>query len=161
MVRARPEKNSTPARRLASSRPPITCGSSTSSRSAWPWMVRSGAITSLTSSPQAARSSGRTTCRLVPTGTVLRTTTSVPGAQRAATLRAAAARLARLGRRVLSSTGVDTLITATSTVFGGSSVPTWMRVPMCSANTSSTPGSKMCDRPCDSVSRTPGDTSEP
>ncbi len=161
MLCARRAKNSTPARSDAASSPPITCGSSTSSRNACPWMVRSGAITSLTSSPHAARSSGSTTRRLVPTGTVLRTTTSVPGRQVAATARAAAARFDRSGRRVASSTGVDTLITATSTTPCGSSVPAWIRWPASARKISSTPGSKMCDRPCDRVSTTFGDTSAP
>ena len=53
-----PARRTAPARRAgcASSRPPTTCGSSTSSRSAWPWMVRSGAITSRTSRPTPPRS---------------------------------------------------------------------------------------------------------
>ena len=48
-------------------------------------MVRSGANARRTLAPQRALSSGSTTLRLAPTGTVERTITSVSGPQRSAT----------------------------------------------------------------------------
>src|SRR5215475_3309376 len=153
-------KNSVAISRLSSSSAPTTCGRSTTSRNARPWIVRSGATTSR-ALPHSSSNSGRTTQRVVPTGTVLRTTTSVPGAQEWATCSAAALRLARLGSFVFSSTGVDTQITAVSTLSRGSRVSTTIDVFTISLNTSSTPGSKMCGRPRDSPATTSRDVSTP
>ncbi len=81
-------KSAAAARALRSSTPPTTCGRPTISCSACPWIVRSGAIAT-SGSRQYCRRIGATTARVVPTGTVLRTTTSVSGRHHRATDRVA------------------------------------------------------------------------
>ena len=118
----------------------MTCGNSSSSRSACPWIVRSGQNASR-ALPQRRTSSGSTIARVAPIGTVERTTTSVLGGHVSATARAASRRCSSCGAWVTGSTGVDTQITAASTGSCGSVATTRSRVPRCSRNASSTPGS--------------------
>src|SRR5438034_817732 len=113
-------KRAAAASRLGPSSPPTIWGSSSSSRSACPWIVRSGQKASR-ARPQRATSSGSTTARLAPTGTVDRTTTSVSESNAAATARAASRRGSSTGSRVTGSTGVETQSTAPSTGSRGSS----------------------------------------
>ena len=128
------------AARLGSSSPPTTCGSSSSSRSAWPWIVRSGQ-NARRARPQRATSSGKTTVRLAPTGTVERTITSVSGPSAVATERAAARSGSSTGAWVTASTGVDTQSTAASTGSAGSVETMRRRSPRSAPSSSVMPGS--------------------
>ena len=153
-------KSAEAASRPSASSPPTTCGSSSSSRRACPCMVRSGAKASR-ARPHMARSSGRTTDRLAPTGTVLLTMTTVLGAQLSATWRAAARRLVSSASCVSGLTGVETQMMAASTPPLGSAGPTWRRSPRKARTPSSTPGSKRWGRPWPRASRTTGEVSTP
>src|SRR5882672_1414635 len=161
MRRVTRENSAAAASRLAASSPPTTCGSSSSSRRAWPWIVRSGANARRTLAPQRPVSSGNTTLRLAPTGTVERTITRVSGPHRSATWRAAARRFSSSGAWVTGLVGVETQIITASTPSGGSSRPTCRRSPRNAARPSSTPGSKRCARPSESAARTAGEASTP
>ena len=77
-------------------------------------MVRSGAKARRAPAPQRALSSGSTTLRVAPTGTVERTITRVPAAHRSATGRAAARRFSSSGTWVTGFAGVETQINTAS-----------------------------------------------